>query len=152
MIPPFPAYQQRQESLRFINQIFTHSDVVYISGPMTGVEDFNRPLFTKVKKMVAQTGATVLSPADIKQGPPWEQQMKQCVRHIADSTKMVMLPGWENSRGALIEHMIACQVMIPRLYLEDNLMRASTVTLVTLDLAFMTRFMDDRLHINPEDT
>lgn len=139
---------ERQRTLKTLDKIFVVSDVVYISGPMTGIANFNREMFTKVKRLIAAQGATVLSPADLKQGPSWEYQMRQCIRYIADSTKIVMLPGWENSRGALIEHLVACQILVPRWYLEENLLRASGIATMKLDVSFMTRFMEDRLHDN----
>lgn len=124
------------------------NDIVYLSGPMTGLPNFNRDTFTRVKRIVAATGATVISPADLPDHPSWEHQIRKCIRFVADSTKILMLPGWENSKGALLEHLVACQVMVPRFYLEDNLMRASQYTTVTLDVAFMTRFMEDKLNHN----
>lgn len=136
-------------TLLTLDKLFEVGDIVYISGPMSGFPDDNRPLFTRVKRLVAEaTGSTVISPADIKQGPPWEQQIRQCIRYISDSTKILMLPGWENSRGALIEHLIACQILIPRWYLQDNLLRASSHPVVKMDVRFMTRFMEERIAIN----
>lgn len=144
---------QYQASLRTLDRLFEANDVVYLSGPMTGIAQFNRPMFTRVKIQIARIGATVLSPADLipadmTKCPSWEHQMRKCVRFIADCTKIVMLPGWENSRGALIEHLIAAQVAVPRWYLEENLLRASQLTMVKLDVEFMTRFMGDRLEHN----
>lgn len=138
-----------ENSLALIPRCFGLSDIVYLSGPMSGIKDFNRPIFNLVKKRVAHlTGATVISPADIPEHPSWEHQIRRCVRFIPDCTKILMLPGWESSKGALLEHLIACQVLMPRFYLEDNLMRASRVTMVKLDVTFMTRFMDEKLSHN----
>lgn len=151
-------HNQRQAehrgTLKFLDRIFKIDDVVYISGPMSGIPDMNRKVFRAVKRMIAEaSGATVLSPADLKQGFPWEHQMRLCIRYISDATKIVMLPGWQDSRGALIEHLVASQLLVPRWYLDDSLLRAAEVPSFELGLAHMTRFMEERLaHNTAEDS
>lgn len=142
------AKARRDSTLQHICKFFAVHHTVYLSGPMTGLPHFNKPAFNQVKKLVALTGATVLSPADLPEGPEWNHQMRKCFRFISDCSHVVMLPGWENSKGALIEHLMACQVLIPRLYLHSDMQQASPYTLVSTDVAYMTRFMTDHLQQN----
>lgn len=135
------------QTMQTMDRICKVSDIIYLSGPMTGLPGYNRDTFNRAKRIVAGTGATVISPADLPEGT-WEFQLRKCIRFVSDCTKILMLPGWENSKGALLEHLVACQLVVPRFYLEDNLLRASQFTTAKMDVTYMTRFMEDRLDHN----
>ncbi len=139
----------RNRSIQHVCKIFKVQDIVYLSGPMTGLPDFNVAQFNTIKKTVALTGATVISPADLPQGPAWEHQIRKCMRFVSDCSHMLLIPGWENSKGALLEHLVACQIRTPRFYLDSDLIRASPFTLASTEPAFMTRFMVNNFDENP---
>ena len=40
------------------------SEIVYISGPMTGIKDLNYPLFNSIAKRLSDAGYAVENPAD----------------------------------------------------------------------------------------
>lgn len=96
--------------------------MVYLSGPMTGYPDFNRPMFHQVKEWLTdqdnldqQQIVGILSPADITQGEydpgePWAFYMRQAVSMLMEADVMVMLPGWARSKGALREFNLACEL------------------------------------------
>lgn len=82
---------------------------VYIAGPMTGLPEFNYPAFIAAEQRVRRAGWDVRNPADIGVRPGWEwdDYMKAALRMLLESNAIAMLPGWEHSRGARLEHQIA---------------------------------------------
>ena len=100
---------------------------IYLAGPMTGLPDFNRPAFHAAAKDLRDQGHEVVNPAELcdKHGTShsWEWYMRQGLKALADCDAIVMLPGWEGSRGARIEHWTAMAVgmlAIPYLSLEAD--------------------------------
>lgn len=92
---------------------------VFISGPMSGYEDFNYPLFHEVARKLAERGELFYSPAHhpvmgYELEPPepdeamsWEYYMRESLKMLLDSDRILMLPGWEKSRGAILERELA---------------------------------------------
>lgn len=79
---------------------------VYISGPMTGYPDFNYPTFHKVAEEWRMLGHDVFCPAENFNGDQtysWEFYMKEDLRLVMHCDAIVMLDGWAQSRGALVE-------------------------------------------------
>ncbi len=84
--------------------------VVYIAGPMTGLPEFNYPAFHEMAEYLRGWGLEVRNPAENdagSTGKPWEHYMKLGIRSLLDCDTIVLLPGWENSRGAKLERLIA---------------------------------------------
>ena len=85
---------------------------VYIAGPMTGLPEFNYPAFNAAADDLRARGYDVLNPTDSEQynlaGRPqeWRWYMRHAIAMIAGAEGLAMLPGWENSRGARLEHSI----------------------------------------------
>jgi hypothetical protein len=88
---------------------------IYISGPVTGIPDGNKPEFDKIAARLMLAGARYFNPQDILAPPAsmtdkeeiWRYYMRRCVKEIPDCTQIWMLPGWERSRGACWERNIA---------------------------------------------
>lgn len=82
---------------------------IYISGPMTGIEDLNYPAFNKADELLKRQGYDTFNPAKIngKDDWDWQDYMKPCIKAIPDCTHILLLAGWEDSRGAKIELNIA---------------------------------------------
>ena len=80
---------------------------VFISGPMSGIKDHNRPLFNMVAAELADQGHSVLNPAILPDGLSQGQYMQICLPMVAVADELVMLPGWEGSDGAYIEFLLA---------------------------------------------
>jgi hypothetical protein len=83
---------------------------VYISGPMTGIEDFNYPAFHKAAALWRLMGAEVLNPADNFGGAvdlAYHKFMRADLEMLLQADAIALLPGWENSRGARYELLTA---------------------------------------------
>lgn len=86
---------------------------IYLAGPMTGLPEFNYPLFNEVAAQLRGQGCEVRNPAesdDGSSGKSWEFYMRLALRQLLECDSMVLLPGWRQSRGARIEHNIACEL------------------------------------------
>jgi hypothetical protein len=68
---------------------------LYIAGPMTGLPESNYPAFNDA----------VENPAENPRPPggEWLEYMRMSLRQLSRVDALVMLPGWQNSRGARIE-------------------------------------------------
>jgi hypothetical protein len=84
-------------------------ELVYISGPMTGYEDFNFPAFNEAARLLQQHGYDVVNPAEhgVVEGAEWEDYLRYDLIQLARCTSIVLLPGWEASRGANLEVHVA---------------------------------------------
>lgn len=80
---------------------------IYLSGPMTGIENFNYPAFHVEAARMRELGYHVENPAENAEQPSWNAYMRQAVRQMLTCDKVALLPGWQRSRGALVEHWIA---------------------------------------------
>lgn len=91
---------------------------IFISGPMTGHVDFNYPAFHEAGAYLKEHGHRFLSPAHGRFGhprtapapdeaKPWESYMRESLKQMLYCDRILMLPGWENSRGATIEKELA---------------------------------------------
>lgn len=95
---------------------------LYLSGPMTGLPEFNFPTFHKAAKQLRSHGLDIANPAEINHGEdestrgtkPYQVYLRAAVKMLLDCDAIVMLPGWELSRGCLTEFYIAtaCQYTI----------------------------------------
>lgn len=88
------------------------SHVIYVSGPMTGIEEFNFPAFNAKASELRSQGLKVVNPAEFGEGAglSWSDYLRKDIRALMDCTAVYMLPGWERSRGARLEHYIAQQL------------------------------------------
>lgn len=84
-------------------------DGVYLSGPMSGLQDLNFPAFHAAAKELRANGHRVISPAEINAAHPgeWASCMRADIRALCDCETLALLPGWESSRGAHLELHIA---------------------------------------------
>lgn len=79
---------------------------LYVAGPMTGLPDLNFPAFHAETARLRALGHQVVNPAEINADPTaaWLDCMRADVKQLVDCDGIVMLPGWEASRGATIEY------------------------------------------------
>lgn len=96
---------------------------VYVAGPMSGMPDLNFPAFHREAARLRAEGFDVVNPAEINGGADelvtmagmdglqlaahWRACMRNDIAHLVTCDAIVMLPGWERSRGATLEHHIA---------------------------------------------
>jgi hypothetical protein len=91
---------------------------VYISGPMTGLPAVNFPAFHAEAARLRALGFHVEIPAE-NSAPPrgtWKGWMRLSIAQIVTCDRVHMLPGWEGSRGAVIEHRLAKDIGIEVTY------------------------------------
>ncbi len=81
----------------------------YIAGKMTGMPDLNFPAFHAAAAKYRELGHEVINPAEINPDPcaQWVDCMRADIRELVTCDQIVILPGWETSRGAKLEHYIA---------------------------------------------
>lgn len=102
----------------------------YLAGPMTGIPQFNFPTFDRVATELRNDGWNIMSPTELDTDAwraaamaspdgdlatavglahqTWGEIMGRDVRHVADDCcGVILLPGWERSRGARLEAFVA---------------------------------------------
>ena len=88
---------------------------IYIAGPMTGIKDMNFPAFHAAAAELRALGHEVVNPAELNPDPgtPWAQCMRVDIAQLVTCDAVVLLPGWEKSKGALIERDLARRLGMP---------------------------------------
>jgi hypothetical protein len=104
--------------------------VLYIAGPMRGIAWFNYPMFDRVAKELRDAGNEVISPADedrredgfdpfanpshvnpdactFPKSMDFGKTVRRCLEAVLRCDEIVLLPGWENSNGAVAELTLA---------------------------------------------
>lgn len=110
--------------------------IIYLAGPMTGVEDYNYPAFIKAASQLRSAGHTVLNPAELFDQDmklPRAVYMKIGIKNLISAEFVAVLPNWENSRGAKLEVDVARECGLPVIpfeqFLSKNVMDKSSPTL-----------------------
>lgn len=82
---------------------------IYIAGPMTGLPEFNYPAFHAAARRLRALGHTVLNPAENPVPPcgTWQGYMRMALAQLVQCECVALLPGWSESKGALIERWLA---------------------------------------------
>lgn len=98
---------------------------LYISGPMSGIPEFNAPMFDRVAQHYIDQGYEVINPVTLDEmwGMPDEASdlepggvpspeahrafMRRDLPMVAGCDGIVMLPGWWGSKGANAELFVA---------------------------------------------
>lgn len=90
---------------------------IYISGPCSGLPDSNYPAFNAEAARLRAIGFRVENPAEnpapINWHDEWQGYMRQAIRQMTLCDAIALLPGWQLSRGAMIEHRLAISLGIP---------------------------------------
>lgn len=97
---------------------------VYVAGPMTGYPEFNYPAFGAAAAWLREAGYEVVSPhevnpPDVGFDHPWDWYMRRDIVALMDCEAVVVLTGWEASKGAGLETYIARTLGMPILTLAD---------------------------------
>lgn len=82
---------------------------IYLAGPMSGLPDFNYPAFHAAAAKLRALGHEVLNPAENPVPPcgTWQGYMRLALAQLVQCECIVLLPGWSDSRGALVERELA---------------------------------------------
>lgn len=85
---------------------------VYIAGPMTGLPELNYPAFNAAAARLRALGFEVENPAENPEPHcgSWLGYMRMAIRQLSQCDGVVLLPGWQESKGARIEHQLATQL------------------------------------------
>lgn len=89
---------------------------VVLSGPMTGLPNYNFDAFDKAEVDLKKQGLLVFNPAHLgraalktygadvpKDSPVYKKLLAECKRHIEICDSLILLDGWESSSGAKSE-------------------------------------------------
>lgn len=93
---------------------------LFVSGPVTGHLDLNRPAFEEARVRLLDRGYRVVVPADVV--PPdarWEDAMRATIGRMLRCDGVAYLPGWRDSKGASIEVHLARTVGMPAMSVRD---------------------------------
>lgn len=111
---------------------------IYLSGPMTGLPQYNYPAFHAAARQLRSLGHTVVNPAElhphgrlrrlcyrvlralrlVRGNPPtptWAEYMRADIRALVGCDMIATLPGWEHSLGAELEVSIAEELGMKRM-------------------------------------
>lgn len=96
---------------------------VYLSGPITDNKNYHLD-FLKAENRVTSIfkGADVINPMWLKNMLPngkHEEYMEICLQLVGMVDMMVMLPGWEKSKGSTIERSLAKEIGISIIELSE---------------------------------
>lgn len=82
---------------------------IYIAGPMSGLPGLNFEAFRAEAAHLRTQGLQVVNPAEINPdvSAKWEDCMRADIAQLVTCDGIHLLPGWEKSRGATLEHHIA---------------------------------------------
>lgn len=89
---------------------------LYLSGPITGIVGY-RENFASAEKFLNALGYDVVNPAELNLGDvSHEAYMKRDIKLLVGPEAiegLVLLPGWVNSKGAVIEVVTARAIGMP---------------------------------------
>jgi len=112
---------------------------IYISGPMSGIYNFNRHSFEAAADAIKRRGYKPVNPAELDFGEDlshngdwrvqenvWRRIINEDLDIVRQCDALVKIHGWENSTGARMEIDIAKQNGIPVFTLEEFLAKADS--------------------------
>ena len=88
---------------------------IYIAGPMTGYPALNFPAFFRMEQLLLKAGYAFRNPARINPSKTphlseqayWQECMKRDIAQLVQCDTIILLKGYENSKGAMIEYNLA---------------------------------------------
>jgi hypothetical protein len=86
---------------------------IFISGPMTGIDEWNHPLFNLIAMELRAAGYAVCNPAEFYDGDTTRtraEYMRKSFEGLLESEMVFLLPGWQDSEGALVEAAVGVQL------------------------------------------
>jgi len=98
---------------------------IFLAGPISGVAaDVAEREFGKYEDELISRGFSVYNPIrELRNAgmldAAWHEILRFSLKHMmADCKELHLLPGWQKSKGAVIEHDLANALQIPIFYLE----------------------------------
>lgn len=95
---------------------------IYIAGPMTGLPECNYPAFHQAAAQLRALGHEVLNPAEnpVPACGTWQGYMRMALTQLVQCECIVLLSGWADSRGALIERKLAQVLQMDVIHFLDD--------------------------------
>lgn len=90
--------------------------LVYLSGPMTGVDDHGLAAFAAARATLRDRGYSVLCPSEVSSVQPnfaREDHLRRDFNFVLLADEVCVLPGWQHSKGAVIEVNLAIALSLP---------------------------------------
>jgi len=121
--PGFDGFneQQLRDALAEVNAD-KGVEITYIAGPMTGYHNWNIPAFVGMAARLREAGLTVVNPAELHKAShetPWDWYLRRDLAELVKCQRVVLLPGWANSRGAIVEQYVAKALGLEIVYPES---------------------------------
>lgn len=92
---------------------------IYISGPITGIEDENIDAFSKAENNLRVMGFQPVNPHKLNEKcETYADYIRRDIRVLLKCSSVFMLKGWEKSKGARCEHNIAFTLGMTIIYEE----------------------------------
>ena len=83
---------------------------IYISGKITGTTDFMER-FDRIEQELYEEGHEVVNPArenaHLPKDTSWEGYMAESLKMLCECDAIYLMDGWRESRGAVLEAMVA---------------------------------------------
>lgn len=110
---------------------------IYLAGPMSGIEDFNYPAFRAAAADLREKGYEVTNPVEVDEksgvtgilsqsyglidAKGWQDCLRRDIMALLNNEVdgIVVLPGWEESKGAALEVHVARAMGLPILSYPD---------------------------------
>lgn len=102
-----------------LNQMlgYDEPDRIFISGPMTGYENFNHEAFNRAEDYLRDIGyQRIFNPACIDANHSYRELLNICLNQLGTCDTIYMLKGWQKSHGAKVEHAYAIATGMTILY------------------------------------
>ena len=82
---------------------------LYISGPITGMDDGNQAAFATAERVLRDAGFETFNPHALRLplAVDWHIAMRQCLRELMQCEAVALLEGWTRSEGAQMEEWAA---------------------------------------------
>ena len=94
---------------------------IYISGPMTGYPDLNFPAFFAEAERLRALGYEVVNPAELNPpGASWQDCMRKDIEELVKCDAIILLDGWDQSKGARLEKHIAHKLNLKIVFLVNH--------------------------------
>lgn len=98
---------------------------MYISGPISGFVDKNKPSFDEAALKLRNQGHNAINPFDLDLIEPcdptdWHANMRRDLKYLPLAEAILLLPSWEISKGALLEIALARGLDMPFFQFNEN--------------------------------